>query len=99
MELDSSVRHNTDNSAYEYPIADEKEASKVAQQALQYRLFNKTPVPFPEPHQPEFTFIAIPLNNTSFPRRRESSQNGGHEWWFIARRLAFTLAGYQPSLV
>jgi hypothetical protein len=45
------------------------------------------------------TSIAIPLNNTSFPRRRESSQNGGHEWWFIARRLAFTLAGYQPSLV
>ena len=59
MELDSSLRHNTDNSAYEYSIADEKEALKVAQEALQYRLFNKAAVPFPEPNQPEFTFIDL----------------------------------------
>ena len=59
MELDSSLRHNTDNSAYEYSIADEKEALKVAQEALQYRLFSKAAVPFPEPNQPEFTFIDL----------------------------------------
>ena len=59
MELDSSLRHNTDNSAYEYPITDEKEALKVAQEALQYRLFNKSPVPFPEPLSSKFTFIDL----------------------------------------
>ncbi len=59
MELDSSPQYHPENSAHEYPIADEKEALKVAQEALQYKLFNKTPVPFPEPPQPEFTFIDL----------------------------------------
>lgn len=59
MELESSPRYNTESSAYEYPNADEKEALKVAQEALQYRLFNKLPVPFPEPNQPKFTFIDL----------------------------------------
>jgi DNA (cytosine-5)-methyltransferase 1 len=59
MEIQSSNQFNSENSAYEYPIADENKALKVAQEALQYRLFNKPPVPFPEPHQPEFTFIDL----------------------------------------
>lgn len=53
------MQHVITNAAYEYPNVDEKEALKVAQEALQYKLFNKTPVPFPEPLQPEFTFIDL----------------------------------------
>lgn len=59
MELSSIDTQNIENSAYVYPLADEKEALKVAQEALQYKLFNKTPVPFQEPLQPKFTFIDL----------------------------------------
>lgn len=59
MEIETYIQHNVTNSAYEYPNTDEKEALKVAQEALQYRLFNKPPVPFPEPNQPKFTFIDL----------------------------------------
>jgi len=59
MEIQPLNQFNAENAIYEYPVADEEEASKVAQEALQYRLFNKTPVPFPGPHQPEFTFIDL----------------------------------------
>lgn len=59
MELSPIDTQNIENSAYVYPLADEKEALKVAQEALQYKLFNKTPVPFPEPLQPKFTFIDL----------------------------------------
>lgn len=59
MELDYSPPHLPENSAYEYPVSDEKEAYKAAQEALQYKLFNKALVPFPEPSQPEFTFIDL----------------------------------------
>lgn len=34
-------------------------AFKVAQEALQYKLFNQTPCPFPEPRQPKFSFIDL----------------------------------------
>jgi len=34
-------------------------ALKVAQEALQYKLFSKPPVPFPEPENPKFTFIDL----------------------------------------
>ena len=59
MEISSIDTQNIENSAYVYPLADEKEALKIAQEALQYKLFNKTPVPFPEPLQPKFTFIDL----------------------------------------
>ena len=59
MEIETYIQHNVTNSEYEYPNTDEKEALKVAQEALQYRLFNKSPVPFPEPNQPKFTFIDL----------------------------------------
>ena len=59
MEIETYIQHNVTNSPYEYPNTDEKEALKVAQEALQYRLFNKSPVPFPEPNQPKFTFIDL----------------------------------------
>lgn len=59
MELDSLKQHNTTFAEYQYPHADEKEALRVAQEALQYKLFNKSPVPFPEPNQPKFTFIDL----------------------------------------
>jgi DNA (cytosine-5)-methyltransferase 1 len=59
MKIDMQMQHVITNAAYEYPNVDEKEALKVAQEALQYKLFNKTPVPFPEPLQPEFTFIDL----------------------------------------
>ncbi|MDO9392554.1 MAG: hypothetical protein Q7T42_01070 [Methylotenera sp.] len=57
--MQSSNQFNTENTLYEHPNQDENQALKVAQEALQYRLFNKPPVPFPEPHQPEFTFIDL----------------------------------------
>lgn len=59
MEISATATQNIDNSAYVYPLADENKALKVAQEALQYRLFNKARVPFPEPHQPKFTFIDL----------------------------------------
>ena len=59
MEIETYIQHNVTNSPYEYPNTDEKEALKVAQEALQYRLFNKSAVPFPEPNQPKFTFIDL----------------------------------------
>lgn len=59
MELESIHTNDTTNTAYEYPIADDQDALKVAQEALQYKLFNKEPVPFPEPPQPKFTFIDL----------------------------------------
>ena len=59
MELNSSLRQVADNTENQYPFADEGQAYKVAQEALQYRLFNKDPVPFPEPSQPQFTFIDL----------------------------------------
>ena len=59
MEIETYMQHNVTNSPYEYPNTDEKEALKVAQEALQYRLFNKSAVPFPEPNQPKFTFIDL----------------------------------------
>lgn len=59
MGIETYIQHNVTNSPYEYPNIDEKEALKVAQEALQYRLFNKSAVPFPEPNQPKFTFIDL----------------------------------------
>jgi DNA (cytosine-5)-methyltransferase 1 len=59
MDQDATNRNFNDSTAYEVPNADEKEALKVAQEALQYRLFNKASVPFPEPHSAEFTFIDL----------------------------------------
>ena len=59
MELNSSLRQVADYTENQYPFADEGQAYKVAQEALQYRLFNKDPVPFPEPSQPQFTFIDL----------------------------------------
>ena len=59
MELSATITQNADSDVYIYPNTDEKEALKVAQEALQYRLFNKSPVPFPEPYQPKFTFIDL----------------------------------------
>ena len=59
MGIETYIQHNVTNSPYEYPNTDEKEALKVAQEALQYRLFNKSAVPFPEPNQPKFTFIDL----------------------------------------
>jgi len=41
--------------------------------------------------------IAIPLDYPSFPRRRESSQGGGCEWWFIVKKLAFTRPRFPPT--
>ncbi len=59
MEIESLILNTASNTAYEYPKADESAALKVAQEALQYRLFNKMPVPFPEPNSPKFTFIDL----------------------------------------
>jgi DNA (cytosine-5)-methyltransferase 1 len=59
MEIQYSNQIVTENADCYYSVSDEKEALKVAQEALQYKLFNKTPVPFPEPHQPQFTFIDL----------------------------------------
>ena len=64
MELEPLHQTNIQNivieaAKYEYTISDETEALKVAQEALQCKLFNKAPVPFPEPQQPEFTFIDL----------------------------------------
>lgn len=59
MELEHSHPHHPENSPHEYPTATEKEALKVAHEALQYKLFNQAQVPFPEPHQPKFTFIDL----------------------------------------
>lgn len=59
MEIQSPILDTASNPAYEYPNADESEALKVAQEALQYRLFNKNSVPFPEPLASKFTFIDL----------------------------------------
>ena len=59
MVLDLHEQHNTTCTEYKYTQADEKQALKKAQEALQYKLFNKPPVPFPEPNQPKFTFIGL----------------------------------------
>ena len=59
MEIYLHEQHNATCTEYQYPQADEKQALKVAQIALQYKLFNKPPVPFPEPNQPKFTFIDL----------------------------------------
>ena len=59
MEIESLTQIPSHDTAYDYSISDENEALKVAQEALQYRLFNKTPVPFPEPLTAKFTFIDL----------------------------------------
>jgi DNA (cytosine-5)-methyltransferase 1 len=59
MEFESQIQNTFSIATYDYSVVDEKEALKVAQEALQYRLFNKSPVPFPEPNQPKFTFIDL----------------------------------------
>lgn len=59
MEIQHSNQIITENTNSYYSVPDENEALKVAQEALQYRLFNKSQVPFPEPHQPQFTFIDL----------------------------------------
>lgn len=42
-----------------YISNEEKSAHLAAQEALQYRLFNKASVPFPEPNTAKFTFIDL----------------------------------------
>ena len=64
MELEplsqTNIQHSaTDIAKYAEAVIDETQALKVAQEALQYKLFNKAPVPFPEPQKPEFTFIDL----------------------------------------
>lgn len=59
MDIQSSTALNKNSSASEYTDADERIALKAAQEALQYRLFNKNPAPFPEPEFPKFTFIDL----------------------------------------
>lgn len=44
---------------YYAPSTDEMPAYKVAQEALQYRLFNQTAAPFPDPKIAKFTFIDL----------------------------------------
>jgi DNA (cytosine-5)-methyltransferase 1 len=59
MKLEIINQHEPENAALAYPTYTEQEALKVAEEACQYKLFNKTPVPFPDPINPKFTFIDL----------------------------------------
>lgn len=59
MKLETTNQHELENVALAYPAYTEQEALKVAEEACQYKLFNKTPVPFPDPINPKFTFIDL----------------------------------------
>lgn len=59
MNLEPTNQPDAELSALKYPVYEEQEALKVAEEARQYKLFNKLPVPFPDPVSPKFTFIDL----------------------------------------
>lgn len=59
MKLETTNQHEPENVTLVYPAYTEQEALKVAEEACQYKLFNNTPVPFPDPINPKFTFIDL----------------------------------------
>lgn len=59
MKLETMNHPETATDIVKYPVYEEIEALKVAEEARQYKLFNKIPVPFPDPLNPKFTFIDL----------------------------------------
>lgn len=61
MEMNTIINNDFAENAFKYEVKkDEHEALKVAQEALQYNLFNKSDsVPFPSPDSQKFTFIDL----------------------------------------
>jgi DNA (cytosine-5)-methyltransferase 1 len=59
--MDTQLSHltNFEKNLLEHCHADEQSALKAAQEALQYRLFSRPEVPFPEPQQAQFSFIDL----------------------------------------
>lgn len=55
MKLETSNQQEIENVTLAYPAYTEQEALKVAEEACQYKLFNKTPVPFFDPINSKFT--------------------------------------------
>lgn len=54
-----SLQQTTVESVGVHYLTEDSSAFKAAQEALQYRLFEKPSVPFPEPLEPKFTFIDL----------------------------------------
>lgn len=59
MKIESSIAELIESPSYTSLAQEDSVALEAAQEALQYRLFNKNPVPFPEPFAPKFTFIDL----------------------------------------
>lgn len=59
MNLQTTNQSDAQLSEPKYPVYEEQEALKVAEEARQYKLFNKLPVPFPDPVNSKFTFIDL----------------------------------------
>lgn len=59
MDIENTMIASTVRPSSDYPKSEDTLAHKAAQEALQYRLFEKPPVPFPAPEQPIFSFIDL----------------------------------------
>lgn len=59
MNLQTTNQSDAQLSEPKYPVYEEQEALKVAEEARQYKLFNKLHVPFSDPVSPKFTFIDL----------------------------------------
>lgn len=59
MELESLRQPRAENPEFDYSNSDEKEALKVANEAIKYKPSSQSAVPFPAPRKPKFTFIDL----------------------------------------
>lgn len=59
MELESLHQPRAENPDFDYSNSDEKEALKVANEAIKYKPTNESAIPFPAPRKPKFTFIDL----------------------------------------
>lgn len=59
MELESLRQPCVENPVFDYSNPDEKNALKVASEAIKYKPSSQSVVPFPAPRKPKFTFIDL----------------------------------------